>query len=383
MVGLRVEGLAWPVSQAERSFLVLAANTPWVYALAQNLAANGSVTAVRLHDWSNYRRLKPQWPETVSSVRRVSIEMPQGYAGSFEPIFRPLMRSIVARESARLRRRSVADPIVIAPYPHLAPWVRGVPSELLVYYNLDEYPFYHPARRERILRQEAELVARARLTVCLSVHQVETLRARNPQHAARIKHFPLGVVEEFINKNPQSVPLPTSVGYVGNLTDRVDWTFVGAVATLMPEAKFHFVGRLDGGSSETGWLGDRARALAMPNVVYEGEVSQAEVREHYWRYAVNWMPYDMAHGFNIACCPTKIMDALASGRPFVATDIPEVRLYPDQIACVATPGAAASALQRLLRGETPHDAKAQIAFAAKQTWAHRSAEFRHLLIDYK
>lgn len=371
------------MSGAERPVLVLAANTPWVYALAQSLAANGPVTALRLHDWANFRRLKPQWPEMASTVRRVSIEMPQGFAGSFEPIFRPLMRGIVARESARLRRQSVAAPIVIAPYPHLAPWVRGVPNEQLVYYNLDEYSFYRPARTKSILRQEGELVARARLTVCLSVHQVATLRARNPEHASRIRHFPLGVVEEYINKNPESVPLPNSVGYVGNLTNRVDWTFVGAVATLMPEAKFHFVGRLDGGSSESGWLGDRARALAMPNVVYEGEVSQAEVREHYWRYAVNWMPYDMAHGFNIACCPTKIMDALASGRPFVATDIPEVRLYPDHIACLATPGAAAVALQRMLSGEAAHDATAQIDFAAKQTWSHRSVEFRNLLDEPK
>jgi teichuronic acid biosynthesis glycosyltransferase TuaH len=147
----------------------------------------------------------------------------------------------------------------------------------------------------------------------------------------------------------------------------------------MPDAKFHIVGRLDPGADDSGWRAARKRALAMTNVVYEGEVSQAKVREHYWRYAVNWMPYDMNHRFNIASCPTKIMDALASGRPFVATDIPEVRLYPDRIACVTTPTEAAETLRRLLAGEAHHDATAQVAFMANETWAHRALEFRRFL----
>jgi teichuronic acid biosynthesis glycosyltransferase TuaH len=359
--------------------LVLAANTPWLYALAQAIAAHTPVTAMRLYDRANHRRLKPQWPETASAVNRVSIVMPEGYAGTLEPLFRPLMRTLVAREQLRLRRMTGFDPVVVAPYPYLAPWVRGVPRDRLVYYNLDEYPFYEPARKQRILRHEGELVARAGLTVCLSVHQVKTLQARNSMHADRIRHFPLGVVKDFLNPAPQRPPLPGSVGYVGNLTDRVDWDFIAAVAELMPDATFHVVGRLDPEADASGWRAARKRALAMPNVVFEGEVPQAEVREHYWRYAVNWMPYDARHGFNIASCPTKIMDALASGRPFVATDIPEVRLYPDRIHVAATPKAAAERLRAQLCGAIAHDARAQVAFAEGHTWAIRARQFFDLV----
>jgi hypothetical protein len=81
-----------------------------------------------------------------------------------------------------------------------------------------------------ILRLEAELVSRAGLTLCLSVRQVEILRLRNPAFVARIAHFPLGVVEEFLNPGPGASPLPLSVGYVGNLSDRIDWGFVSNVA---------------------------------------------------------------------------------------------------------------------------------------------------------
>jgi teichuronic acid biosynthesis glycosyltransferase TuaH len=366
----------------KRPILVLSANTPWVYALAHALSDFTSVTALRLLDLPNYRRLRPKWPETTSALNRVSIVMPPGYAGALEPLFRPLMRASIWYQQRRLRKLSGLDPLVIVPYPFLAPWVRHVPGDLLVYYNLDEYPLYAPWRTERILEEECELVARAGLTICLSLHQVETLKARNPESVDKIRHFPLGVVEDFLNPEPKLRPLPNSVGYVGNLSDRVDWDFVVAVATLMPDAKFHFVGPLDPGQDTLGWRASQKRAFAMPNVLYQGEVPQAAVREHYWRYATNWMPYDTSHSFNRASCPTKILDALASGRPFISTDIPEVRQYADRVACVKSAADAAAILSRFLRGEESVDPESQIDFVRTQTWAQRAAEFRRMLGEH-
>jgi teichuronic acid biosynthesis glycosyltransferase TuaH len=303
--------------------------------------------------------------------------LPPGYAGRLEPYFRPYLRSVVASECARLRRTTGAEPIVFCPYPYLAPWVRGISDQNVVYYNLDDYALYDPARAERTARLEDEIIARARLSLCLSVHQVEALRARHPRAVDRIKHFPLGVVEEFLNPEPDLPPLPQTVGYVGNLTNRVDWTFVERVARLVPDAKFHIVGKLDCASSGPKvdqWRAARTRVLELANVVYEGAVPQTKVREHYWRYAVNWMPYAIDHPFNLASCPTKIMDALASGRGFVATDIHEVRLYRDHIRIARTPEEAAENLQQILINTPTHQIIKQIAFAAGHTWAARAQE---------
>jgi teichuronic acid biosynthesis glycosyltransferase TuaH len=370
---------------ASRSFLVLAANTPWVYALAHSLVDHGAVTAVRFYDWANYRRLKPEWPKGDTGMRRVMLRLPRGYAGRLEPLFRLPMRAIIDRERRRLRTRSGSEPIVVCPYPYLAPWVRQVPGEHLVYYNLDDYVLYDPGRAARTTKLENELVQRAALTLCLSARQAQSLRDRNPSVAARIEHFPLGVVEEFLNPAPDRAPLPRTVGYVGNLTDRVDWPFVARVAELMPETRFHFVGNAADGligrglAGTAAWQSERARSLAMPNVVHEGPIPQAAVPEHYWRYAVNWMPYDVRHPFNVAACPTKIMDALASGRPFVTTDMPEVRLYPESLHIVATAEEAASKLRALLEDDATHDARAQVEFASSQTWPHRARRFVELL----
>lgn len=358
-----------------RAFLFLSANTPWVYALAEALSVHASVTTVRFYDWGNFRRLNPQWPEDVSPLRRVTVSLPQGYAGRFEVFFRPVLRGIISRERARLRHLTGTEPVVVCPYPYLAPWIGGVPDQNVVYYNLDDYSLYDLSRSKRTAFLEDNLIRRARGSLCLSIHQVEALRSRHQHVADRIRHFPLGVVDDFLNTEV-AAPMRCTVGYVGNLTDRVDWPLVERVATLVPEATFHLVGKLDDFDSTCrvgGWQAARARTLRLANVVYEGAVPQAEVREHYWRYAVNWMPYAMDHPFNIASCPTKIMDALASGRPFVSTNIPEVQLYGDRIAIADGAEMAAKMIWKALG--TPPDPAEQVTFARSHSWARRAETF--------
>lgn len=365
---------------ASRPFLFLSANTPWVYALAQALSADAPVTAVQMYDVATQRRLRPGWPEEESNVRRRRVVMPSGYAGRLEFLFRPLMRRIVEAERKRLARIGNADPIVVIPYHYLVPWVRQVPDELLVYYNLDNYDLYRPSRVGEIHSLEDEVIRRARLTACLSIYQVERLAARNPQRRESIRHFPLGVVDAFINPDPRAEPLAKTVGYVGNLTNRVDWGLVTAVAQRMPEVRFEFVGSMQAlqtGLSSATWEQERQAALALPNVVHVGQVRQLEVPRYYWRYSVNWMPYDAAHPFNLAACPTKIMDAIASGRPFVSTPTPEVGLYPDFIATAADADGLAAALRHAL--STPIDPAVRISFARNHVWAERARQLREML----
>lgn len=357
------------------SFLVLVTNSPWVYALTEALTRYGSVTAVRFYDWNNYRRLKPAWPKTTACERRVVVTLPPGYAGRLEPLFRPILRRFVTRERAKLRLASGVEPITICSYPYIVPWVRSVPSEQLVYLNYDDYTLYNPARAARTTELEDELIRRARLTLCASQHQTSSLRARHADFKHRIVHFPNGVLGEYLNLEPGRPPLAATVGYVGNLSNRVDWSLVEQVVKLMPEVRFHFVGSLavaETGAETRHWQKARSRTFSLSNVVYEGAVAQEHVKEHYWRYAVNWMPYATDHPFNIASCPTKIMDALASGRPFVSTDIPEVRLYRSHIPIFMGTNDAVRMLRALLALGSEHDAPGQIEFASTQTWDCRA-----------
>ena len=75
---------------------------------------------------------------------------------------------------------------------------------------------------------------------------------------------------------------------------------------------------------------DCARFLSRPNVHAIGWRSQESLAGYYQAFDVTLIPYRLDHPFNRACNPTKIMDAMGSGRPIVATAIPECRLHAER-----------------------------------------------------
>jgi len=370
------------MSLDDEAFLFLSANTPWVYALAKSLAVECPVHAVRLYDWQTYWTQQPSWPDMADGVdlRRTLKALPTGYAGRLEPFLRPYLRYKLGQWQETLRDRTGADPWVIAPYFYLAPWVtREVDAERLVYYNLDEYTRYRPERSDEIREQERQLVEHAAHTICLSQYQVRVLRERHPPHADQIHHFPLGVEEAYVNPDPTHAPTPKTVGYVGNLTDRVDWAFVYEVVTHLSEYTFVFAGGIEEEVEPPEWKRTRGDVFDQPNVRHLGRIPQEKVTEVYWTCEVNWIPYAPEHPFNVASCPTKVMDMIASGRPVVSTPVPECTLYPEWIEITKSPSEAATAIRNASGEHEDETAVRQTSFARDQTWDARARQLRQIL----
>ena len=372
------------MSQANNSFLFLSANTPWVYALSESLAAKSPVHAVRFYDWQTYWTQQPSWPEIPAEIdlRQTMKVMPTGYAGLAEPLVRPYAQFLLKRWQRTLEEQTGTRPWVIAPYFYLAPWVtRAVPPDRLVYYNLDDYTLYRPERAETIQAQEGDLVEHAAHTICLSQYQVEALQRGYSAQEETIHHFPLGVDERYINPNLGQAPRPNTVGYVGNLSDRVDWNLVYHVAQSMPDTTFVFAGSANVEDPMPAWKETRAATFSLPNVNHLGRIPQEEVTDVYWSCAVNWIPYVPDHPFNRASCPTKIMDAIASGRPVVSTPVPECTLYPEWIRVVDSVEDAVDTLKDAMQTSDIENRRKQAAFAHRQTWDHRARELQNILDD--
>ncbi len=89
------------------------------------------------------------------------------------------------------------------------------------------------------------------------------------------------------------------------------------------------MGRVREPVAEPWWAAWR-RFLGRPNVHALGWRPQAALSGYYQAFDVTLIPYLIDHSFNQACNPTKIMDAMGSGRPIVATAIPECRLHAER-----------------------------------------------------
>lgn len=362
------------------SFLIVGANTPWVYLLGNALAGEHRTHVLRVYDWLTHRRVQPAWPRTppAALLERGEVVLPPGYTSWLQGPAQAWLRRRVARECDTLAQRSGARPWVLVPYPWLEDAVRDVPGERLVYYNLDDYELYRPDRAARVRQAEDRFVARSHRTLCLSAYQVDQLRRRLPASGGRIRHFPLGVADEFLNPAPVELPDGEVIGYVGNLGDRVDWRFAGEVARRCADLTFEFVGALEAsgaGVARAGWEEERDRVRGLPNVRFPGRIAQDDVGAAYRRYAITWIPYAVEHPFNRASCPTKIMDGLASGRPVLSTDLPECRVYPQWIDIAADANEAATRLRVQLAGPArdADRARRQVEFARSHTWPGRAA----------
>jgi teichuronic acid biosynthesis glycosyltransferase TuaH len=369
------------------SFLLLGANSPWVYGLAEALAQQHHTHAVEFYDWRTYNCLHPTWSDrTPPSLLQRSIHvLPTGYAGRLEGLFRFYLQQLIKHWCQQLKTLSGEEPWVIASYPYLAPWLRQLPKGRLIYYNFDNYLLYRPEREQKILQQETELVERAVVTLCASDFQAIAFQKRYPQVAGTIRHFPHGFADSYLNPHFEQPPEPMTVGYVGNLGDRLDWKLIYQVIKACPEVKFIFVGGRDEEEilNPEDWQINREAVFALPNVRNVGKVPSDRVAQYYWSFAINWIPYVVAHKFNQAACPTKIMDGIASGRPILSSSIPECNLYPEWITIFDSATDAIALIRECLtlleKPESYDKSLKQLVFARQHTWQIRAQTLENWL----
>lgn len=364
----------------QQSFLFLGANSPWTYGLAEALAQHHYVHAVEFYDWRTYNHIRPTWCSHTppALMQRTFKVLPTGYAGKLEKVFRFYLQFLIQKWCHQLQEISGEKPWVIACHPYLTYWVRQVPATQLIYYNFDDYVLYRPNREQQILAQEQELIERAAITLCASYSQFIALGKRHPQRLPHIRHYPHGFVNNYLNPQSQVAVEKNTVGYVGNLGDRLDWQLIYQVITACPKTTFIFVGGRDnqGTFNSQDWQQTREAVLSLPNVRHIGRVPPTEVATYYCSFAITWIPYLVNHKFNQASCPTKIMDGIASSRPILSTDIPECRLYRDWISIFhSSEDAIVSIHKQLGLLHTPEaciKSFKQLEFARQNTWQKRA-----------
>jgi len=367
------------------SFVFAPSGSPWIHSLADALARSEPVWMYAFHDWHVYFRNRPSWPSShpESDLRREMKVFPTGYAGWLEPIARPFMRRIIHGAYERAATESGLRPWFVVTRPYMNNWISDIPTDRLIYHNVDEYTLYRPSRANHIRKQEDALIREAEHVFCVSDHQVQKIRNRHSDRKEKIHHLPHGVDASKLNIDPRSSYDSDTVGYVGNLTDRIDWALVRSVVQDMQDIDFVFVGGLEdletGGNPEDNWKENRAWVFSQPNVKHTGRVPQEEVASYYASFSVTWIPYDADHPFNIASCPTKIMDSLASGRPVVSTPVPECTLYPEWIRIAEHSEEIVHHLRESMRNANDDNRSAQVDFARKNTWAQRADNLRSLL----
>jgi glycosyltransferase involved in cell wall biosynthesis len=317
-----------------------------------------------LFPWSRACRLRQSGPE----VWEQQFILPPGWMKRYPRLgMRPIARSIRAWWDAVLPRRRG----LVMLYPHYIHLRDQLRPDVSVYYNVDDYALYWPRRADEVRALERAVVRSAELTVCVARLRADELKAAVPEAADRIHYIPHGAPTPFLAEGPLARPAepPEDIahfprpllGYIGSVEGRVDWALMDRLSRAFPEASIVVVGRAGRPVAEP-WWADCARFLARPNVHAIGWRPQEALAGYYQAFDATMIPYLIDHPFNRACSPTKIMDAMGSGRPIVATAIPECRLHAERFHVADDADEFVEAVRRILDGGSD-DGRAAIRHA--------------------
>jgi glycosyltransferase involved in cell wall biosynthesis len=318
-----------------------------------------------LFPWSPSCRLRQRGPAAWER----QLVLPSGWMKRFPRLgMRPIARSI--RRWWRTQPPTWGRGLVMS-YPHYLYLRDQLRPDFAIYYNIDDYSLYWPRWADRIRELERATVLAADLTICVSRARTDELQSLLPEAAGRIHHVPHGTPTPFLARHPLTRPaqapadlarLPRPyLGFIGSLEDRLDWKLMNTISEAFPEASVVVVGRVRDPVPET-WWAQCSRFLARPNVHALGWRSQDALAAYYQAFDVCLIPYRIDHPFNRACNPTKIMDAMGSGRPIVATAIPECKLHAKRFHVVENEAEFIEAIGQIL-AQNSDDGRAPLRHA--------------------
>jgi glycosyltransferase involved in cell wall biosynthesis len=163
-----------------------------------------------------------------------------------------------------------------------------------------------------------------------------------------------------------SVDKVRTVGFFGSMDERrFDFDLVQELS------RAGFVVRLLGPLSHS-------TLSRVPGVEYRGEVPHRDLPVHLRGVDALIIPYKI-NSFSKGTFPAKTYECLATGKPVVATPLPDLTKFGEHIYLAASAGDFVRVLHRLPELETPEKMRARVELARENSWEVRFEKFEELL----
>jgi GT2 family glycosyltransferase len=221
-----------------------------------------------------------------------------------------------------------------------------------------------------MLQAEARTISEADLVVVTSDVLEKKVRAKARRttlirNACDYEHF---AAVDNLASAPASDGKRRTIGFYGAIAEWFDADLVANLAGLRPEWKFELIG-----STATG---DMSRLEKLPNVALLGEKPYADLP----RLVAGWdcfiIPF-LRIPLTEATNPVKAYEMLATGKPVVAVNLPELRpMAREGLLTLADDASGfAGAIDRALAQDDDCRRERRRAFAARNTWSDRCDAF--------
>jgi glycosyltransferase involved in cell wall biosynthesis len=265
-------------------------------------------------------------------------------------------------------RNGIRRPVTWFHVPHVPSLVGTLGERLSVYYCVDDFAAYPGVNPTAIRSMDDETARRADVVFVTSETLVERKRGLNP--ATHVS--PHGVeFDHFARAQDQALPIPADVarltgpvvGFFGQIQSFIDLEMIDWMAAERPAWHFVLIGHV---GVPSGTLPVR------PNVHFLGKRPYAELPGYAKRFDACLIPYKSgawSHHAN----PLKLREYLATGKPVVSVDTPEVAKFADAVEVAPTREEFLAHLDRVLAGEPdPTRTAHRMARVAGTSWSARA-----------
>jgi GT2 family glycosyltransferase/glycosyltransferase involved in cell wall biosynthesis len=322
----------------------------------------GGKTARVVRQWRNMYEMMLPGPADVNVFKSLPTE---------QEVLR--MADSIDRFRAKAR---IASAVVVVQLPFwtlLAEELRKRHGWSIVYDCMDDHAGFS-THCDAVLRMEERTIADSDLVVTTSnlldaKVQPTARRTALIRNACEHEHF-AAVADLAPAAKRKGTPgtKQTVVGFYGAISTWFDSDLVAELAESRPDWKFELIG-----SSQTA---DTSRLKRLPNVKLFGEKPYAELPKLIAGWDCFIIPFKRIP-LTEATNPVKAYEMLATGKPVVSVDLPELRLMArDGLLSLAHDSLAfAEAIERELAEDNEAHRASRRAFAAQNTWRDRYEAF--------
>ncbi|MCX8104707.1 MAG: glycosyltransferase [Ignavibacterium album] len=254
--------------------------------------------------------------------------------------------------------------------------------KLKIYFAFDNYKFYKYWKEDLVLKFEQEVSQKVDLIFTSSFelrnYFIEQYNVTNE----KVLHIPNATTEKFINARPSNLntvsklPKPI-VGCIGAIDDkRLDLELIKDLVTEYPDVTFVFVGNITESVSKS----EYKKIFESKNVFLTGRLTREKIPDYLITFDACILPLQI-NEFNFYISPVRIFDYIASGKPIISTNIPEVKyLFGYLVKVTATKEEFLKEFNLLYKNNFIDNKNTmRLKIAAEHTWISRTDYIMKLL----
>lgn len=263
-------------------------------------------------------------------------------------------------------------------YPQVATLLqKSLPPHALIHDIIDFFTSSNHQTNQKLKSQKKYLLKKSDLVTSISHSFKENYHQIIPQTKIHLVPQGFKLIQSTQNIHPQIKSLQklkNRVGFIGAINNRLDFPLLFKLISSTPNFNYIFVGPLvpDINVSPKNLNKLIPQLLSFSNVIHITQIPKNQISQFIQLFDVATIPYDIKDDFNRLCCPMKLFEYFAAGKPVLATPIEELKFYSPYVGVSNNYLAWKNQIEKLLSRPWPKKfQQCQLSLAQKNTWSNK------------